>query len=123
MRHRNRLPPTDPDAFGSVQEQMPPVGVFEEDTAATKMITQWIKQLPEVTAIGPARAASGAHAAAPMIHGNILTLPVGRAALAGLDGRRHALTPIGAGRFRLPAGLAPGIYLLDAGGRAFKLLL
>ncbi|HKP94878.1 MAG TPA: hypothetical protein VJ385_03880 [Fibrobacteria bacterium] len=124
MKHRNRLTPDSVGAFTRDPGQMPPLGVFEEDTVATKMIAQWITSLPEVASIR--NGSAGPVAGAPVLHGNILSLhatPGAKVSLMGLDGRKHALTEISEGRYRLPAGLAPGLYLVGAGSRTFKLML
>jgi len=120
MKHRNRLAPEEDDAFRTITEQMPPVGVFEEDTIATKMISRWISGLtPASIRRGQARIT----AAIPTLHGNILTIqvaPTDKVYLTGVDGRKFAPSRISEGRYQLPSGLPRGLYILQAGSRSYR---
>jgi hypothetical protein len=95
---------------------MPPLGSFEPDTNAIKVMSQWITAMP------PA-AIHGTHAAkstggAVRIRGRILEIQgslsenPGVFALVDLKGARIALTRVQPGVFHLERPLAPGIHFL-----------
>ena len=91
---------------------------------ATRMITQWIKEMPEIVSIR--NGGRGPAARGPVLRGNVLALQEGEGrnvSLTGLDGRRHALTELSKGNYRLPSGLPAGMYFLKSGARTFKLML
>jgi cytochrome c553 len=122
MKQRNHLSPEEDGAFAKTLEQMPPVGVFEEDTLATRMISRWITGLtPAAIHRGSARFST----LAPQLHGNILTIDVATSELVfitGLDGHRRFPTLVSAGRYQRPSGLAPGLYILQAGNKSYRLI-
>lgn len=128
MKARNESLPTgtpDDTAFKGIEAQMPPLGVFEVDSAAIQVVTQWIAQIPPLPASIRKRVGDR-FAKLPAIHGDRVALPKGvhgKAMLIGLDGRRHELAAISTHEFRIPKGLPAGIYLLNAGGETFKLAL
>lgn len=123
MKSRNGSQPTEDTAFNATQNQMPPLGVFEEDTVATRVLARWIKSMPELVSVR-----KGLPSAAISLdrRGNILSFPAPTQVqpdLVGLDGRRYSLLPLSETRFRLPAGLPSGLYMVRSGPRYFKLLL
>jgi hypothetical protein len=125
MTRRNRLPPTSTGAFltDSLEEQMPPLGVFEVDTIATRWISKWIAEMPSVGIRG---SRSGHNAvSAPRIVAGYLTLGSdfrGNLMLTGLDGRRHALIRLTGNTFRVPKSLPKGVYFLRLGRTAYKVV-
>lgn len=125
MSKRNRLPPTAEDAYSSslVTEQMPPLGVFEVDTIATRWIRKWIAEMPPVGIKG-SRLGHNA-VSAPRIMAGYLTLGSdfrGDLMLTGLDGRRHALIRLTGKTFRVPKSLPNGVYFLQLGATAYKVV-
>ncbi|MEO7426989.1 MAG: hypothetical protein ABI036_17505 [Fibrobacteria bacterium] len=106
---------------------MPPVGRYETDTVATKLLTQWINTLPE-------RAASirNSHrelASMPRILGghiqfsDVNGLP-SKVWLVDTRGIRRQLLAAGAGSYSIPVGTAPGVYnLVLDGKRSYRILL
>jgi hypothetical protein len=128
LRTRNQAVPTgtpDDTAFSPTMPQMPPLGVWEVDTAAVRVVTEWIAKMPPLPA-SIHQAFAGRSANAPVLHGDMLLLPEsmrGKAEIIGLDGRRHRLLGISERAFRIPKDMPAGIYLLNAGGETFKLAL
>lgn len=128
LKTRNLAVPTgtpDDTAFVRTMAQMPPLGVFEVDTAAVRVVTEWITKMPALSS--SIRKGDGARwANAPVLHGDLLVIPHmigGQAVLIGLDGRRHELSAVSGNAFRIPKGMPAGIYLLKAGTGTFKLAL
>jgi hypothetical protein len=125
MTQRNRLPPTAEDAynFALVREQMPPLGVYEVDTVATRWIRKWIAEMP---AVGIRGARPGHNdVSAPRIVAGYLTLGSyfrGNLMLTGLDGRQHALTRVTGNTFRVPKSLPNGVYFIRLGATAYKVV-
>ena len=125
MTQRNRLAPTATDAYSPelVPEQMPPLGVFEVDTIATRWIRKWIAEMPSV---GIRASQSGRKAlAAPRITGGYLTLSSGfrgKPVLTGLDGRQHEVTRVSGNTYRLPKSLPNGVYFIRLGSTAYKVV-
>ncbi|MEO6097227.1 MAG: hypothetical protein ABIW76_16775 [Fibrobacteria bacterium] len=126
MKARDTLPPTDPDAWSSTQDQMPPVGVFEVDTVATQLITKWIAAMPP-TPISIRHRRSARSADAPFVRGNLIllsaSLRAGKVTLIGLDGRKRDLIRTSEDSFLLPRGLPTGVYMVKSGAKTFKLVL
>jgi hypothetical protein len=123
MSQRNKLPPSDGDAFMPLLEQMPPLGVFEVDTIATRWIRKWIAEMPTVGVRG---SHSGRQAvSAPRIMGGYLTFASdfrGKPALTGLDGRQHEMTRISGNTYRLPKSMPDGVYFIRVGNQAYKVV-
>jgi hypothetical protein len=116
----------DDTAFIPTAAQMPPLGVWEVDTAAVRVVTEWISKMPPLPSASIRKGHEARLAKTPVLHGDILVLPEsirGKAVLIGLDGRRHELIGISGQAFRIPRGMSAGIYLLKAGTGTFKLAL
>lgn len=128
LKARNQsIPDGTPDdtAYLQTAAQMPPLGVFEPDTAANRLVAEWITKMPPLPA-SIHKLIGRRSAQAPVLHGDILALPEGmrgKALLFGLDGRRHDLIGISGQTFRIPRGLPGGIYLLKTASQTFKLAL
>lgn len=128
MKARNQALPTgtpEDTAYEGIEAQMPPLGVFEVDSAAIQVVTHWITQIPPLPA-SISKSVGERFAKLPAIHGDRVVLSKdvhGKAMLIGLDGRRHELSGISSHEFRIPMGLPAGIYLLKAGSETFKLAL
>ena len=125
MTRRNKLPPTHAEAYSVDynKDQMPPVGVFEVDTIATRWIGKWITGMPSV---GIRRSQSGHMAAsAPRIVAGYLTFASdfpGKPALTGLDGRQHELARVTGNLYQLPKSLPNGVYFIRVGTTAYKVV-
>jgi hypothetical protein len=100
------------------------VGVFEVDTAAVRVVSEWIKTIPKI--VSTRKTIARRAAANPVIHGDMLLLPEGtpgKVVLTGIDGRRHDLVRTSGRSYRIPGTLPTGIYLLKLGTVTFKLSL
>ncbi|MEO7956244.1 MAG: hypothetical protein ABIW76_06125, partial [Fibrobacteria bacterium] len=87
----------DDTAFSQTAPQMPPLGVFEVDTAAVRVVTEWITTMPNLPPSAIRKAIAGRSGKEPVLRGDMLVLPEGvrgKAVLLGLDGRRHELIGI-----------------------------
>jgi hypothetical protein len=49
MTVRNRANPSEDAAYSKQGSQMPPLGVFEQDTVAIRWLTKWIKEMPPLS--------------------------------------------------------------------------
>lgn len=103
---------------------MPPLGSYEPDTTAIKVMSQWVAAMPGSSIHGVH--AGKAAGAAVRIRGSLLEItgPLAQSAgefqLADLKGVRTPLTRIQPGIFRMEKPLAPGIHFLMADGRIIQ---
>lgn len=110
---------------GTGRIQMPPVGTYEVDPLANRVIRAWIENMPAgytgATSLrGPA--APGAYAV--RLSGGAFRLPEFaqtslHASLSDVRGATILLSALRPGIFAVPAGLKSGVYCLTAGGRRF----
>lgn len=121
---RNTEPVGSFSSFDSDRNQMPPMGTFEVDTAAMKVVEEWIAGIPSRAV--PAGIAAVPHAASsPVLRGRELYLPPALLAgnplvrLRGMDGRGHTLRNVGPGRYAIPSAVPRGVYVLQVGRRSF----
>lgn len=121
---RNTEPAGSVTAFDPDRNQMPPMATFEVDTAAVKVMEEWILGTPSRAV--PTGIAGGHQAAtAPILRGRDLLLPPGLLAgnpavrLRGLDGRVYPLRTLGPGRYAIPASVPRGVYILQVGRLTF----
>jgi hypothetical protein len=126
MKARNQSLPTgtpEDTAYKVLEAQMPPLGVFEVDTAAIQVVTQWITQLSSLASIH--KWVGEGFVKVPTLHGERVVLQGGhgKVLLVGVNGMQHELMGISGNEFRIPKGLPAGIYLLKVGGETFKLAL
>lgn len=125
---------TTPDSFAALPTQMPPLGTYQEDTLATRILSAWIHSLPASGLSGNIRAVSAK--ALPFVRNGILWLPdlpaAGRehanggmptVSLSDAQGRNIRLQPSGAGRFRIDASYSPGLHYATYLGRSFPVVL
>ena len=109
------------------RNQMPPLGSYEVDTAAVKVMEEWILGMPSrAIPSGLVRGSNGSNfGLSPILRGRELILPPGLLAgnpavrLRGLDGRIHPLTRAGNDRYAVPASVPRGVYILQVGSRTF----
>ena len=123
--------------------QMPPLATAQPDSAAVKLIEQWICSLKPGTPCGTipwmpddtfwdegtsiSVRPSGRHkdpAFQPSMRQGLLSIPAlfsahgaaaGKVELRDYRGRKVALVQVGKGEFRVPQTLTPGVYFLVAG--------
>ncbi len=122
MKQRSRLPPSDENAYYSVSAQMPPLGVFEEDTVATRWLAKWITEMPP---LGIRNGNAGLKSSAPRWLGNTLILASDsrdQVSLTGLDGRKVELVRVTGNTYRIPSALRSGVYMLRVGNKAYKVV-
>ncbi len=118
-------------AFDIPQDVMPPPGGggrFQADSSALKVLADWINSLPEDPMVGVLRGSRSKptwklRVAGNLIHVDGLTDIPSKAWLVDTRGKRRAVTAAGPGRYRLPEGMAPGVYHLVLGtNRTFRIL-
>ncbi len=115
-------------AFDTPQPVMPPLGRYEQDSVAIRVISEWINSLPEVVSIFPNgnrnKVSSKLRIAGNLIHLEGLADIPAKAWLVDTRGMRRAVTAVGPGQYRLPEGMAPGVYSLVLGAnRSYRILL
>jgi hypothetical protein len=116
------------DAFDIPVAVMPPLGRFQADSSALKVLTDWINSLPEDPAMGVVHGirakSSRLWIAGNLIHVEGLKDIPARAWLVDTRGMRRAVIAVGPGRYRLPEDAAPGVYhLLLGADRSYRLML
>lgn len=115
--------PAKPDTtFNYPQETMPPLGVYEEDTVATKILFQWITNYD--TTFDAVRSRISLHnLRAPIFVGrNILVPPElkGAVLMTTVDGRSLPLTKVSPTLYSVPLTVRPGIYFIRIGAKAYR---
>lgn len=106
---------------------MPPLGSFEPDTNAIKVMTRWILEMPPVSAIGGG-SGQGQTGSFRIRDGRMylprsLAGPSPRLALADLSGRPVRLTFLSEGVYRIEGRPVPGVHVLRVDGRVFRLFI
>jgi hypothetical protein len=124
QKQRNTAPPEDITAFDPDRNQMPPMGSFEVDQKAVKVIGAWIEAFPARTPVS-SRLRPFAAREVPLLQGRRLRIPAslltGRAevTLVGLDGRKAPLTRLGEGDYAVDASVPRGVYVLRVGSEKY----
>lgn len=101
-------------------EGMPPLATFIPDTAALKILGEWVvKQTPPagIRSIGLRDSRT------PHIRGRIFIAPAGwtgKVQMIDIRGRVQVLESLGSGRYALPENARDGVYFFRAGQRTFK---
>jgi hypothetical protein len=123
-------PLSDLPNFSADPLQMPTLATFEEDTAATKVFSQWITGFDTTGQVDPDWPGVGIRSVgrkyalqAPSILGNHVLIPStlsGRVALVSVAGREWVLNAEVAGVYTLPDALQPGIYFIRVGDKSFQ---
>src|SRR5204863_6425876 len=116
--------------FESDGSQMPPLATYIPDTAALKILGEWVHNYYTLTAVQgepPVLSVHGARLALqggmPSIQNRQLIVPegwTGKAVMIGLNGRSTPLASVGRGRYALPASLPSGVYFFQVGNRSFR---
>ncbi|MEO7955314.1 MAG: hypothetical protein ABIW76_01385 [Fibrobacteria bacterium] len=114
--------------FSADLNQMPPLATYEEDTAATQLITRWIMEFDTTGQIANGLAGGRVVDATPVpaFQGRLIRVPeamAGSVSLRGVDGRALPLAPVSRGVYSLPPQAQAGVYILRVGPRSFRLSL
>jgi hypothetical protein len=133
--HRQLARNTTPGNYDRATDQMPPLGTFEVNVAATALIEKWIKDMPRIAAPIPAPIPDAGifHAYAvrsnlkgPAFRDNQVILPMELAVagpvkvtVTGIDGRTMILAQVSRTAYALPSRLRPGVYLIKVNGKRF----
>lgn len=102
--------------------QMPPLGVYEEDTAATRVLAQWITQFKAEEDVSIRRSLAHQDLRAPAMDGRTLLIPegmAGRVTLIAVNGKEIRLKRMASNRYSIPAALHPGLYVVRVGVHSF----
>ena len=110
--------------FGKDGAQMPPLATFMPDTAALKILGEWVRNYVPVNAgIKPGTRFDGS--GGPTVRGRVLYLPrgwTGPVLMADVRGRVFTLKAAGEQAFTLPP-VGTGVYFFRQKGRSFKVSL
>jgi hypothetical protein len=103
-------------------DQMPPLGTYLADTAALKVLGEWLVNQGNKTAI---RGAAKRYAAkTPILSSHrVLFVPSdwkGRVQMLDVQGRATDLLPLGGSRYALPTSVKAGLLLFRIGDKHFK---
>jgi hypothetical protein len=114
--------------FSADLNQMPPLATYEEDTVATKLISQWITDFDTTgqMAAGLTDGKVGASVSAPAFQGRLIRVPgdlTGAVSLRGVDGSALPLAPVTTGVYALPPQAKAGVYFIRVGRHSFRLSL
>ncbi len=110
------------DLYKNDPEGMPPLATFIPDTAALKILGEWVAKQAAQPAIG-IRAKAPVSFPSPYIRDRILIVPAGFAGpvrMSDVRGRAFALKSLGNGRYEIPESAKDGIYFLRVGRRSFS---
>jgi len=103
---------------------MPPLATYEEDTAATKVLAQWILAFDTTSDIVGIRSSLHAKSLrAPTLDGRHLRVPgemAGKVSLFGINGREYRLQALGGSLYALPPSLQRGLYIVRVGAQSFR---
>ena len=108
------------DLYRNDAEGMPPLASYIPDTAALKILGEWVvKQTPPagIRSIGLRDAGT------LQIHGRFLIAPpgwTGKVQMSDIQGRVQNLEHLGKGRYALPDNARNGVYFFRAGQHTFK---
>jgi hypothetical protein len=120
--------PTNPELYWYMpRDAMPPLGTYEPDTTALKILTQWIltfdvaaDRLERPVAIHSSNKPISLRL--PYLQANHLVIPndmQGRVTLVGIHGREYGLVPIASHVYSLPSTLKRGVYIIRVGAKSF----
>jgi hypothetical protein len=115
------------DLYSNSAAQMPRVATFLPDTAALKIMAEWVKNYRILTPVGianPPKSAKNSPQSTfqPLIRGRLLYVPVGwkgRATMVDVGGRIHTLIQKDSFVFTLPPSISAGIYQFRVGEHSF----
>ena len=108
------------DLYRNDPEGMPPLATYIPDTAALKILGEWVAKQGLTIGIRPGRTYTFQ---SPLIRDRILIVPggfVGEVRMTDIRGRVFALKPQGKGRYLIPESARHGIYFFQAGRQHFR---
>lgn len=108
--------------YRSDADGMPPLATYIPDTAALKILGEWVAKQGASSAIG-IRSAVSRSFQSPYIRDRILIVPAnftGAVRMTDVRGRVFALRPLGKGRYEIPEMARDGVYFLRVGQRSFR---
>jgi len=113
--------------FGSDASQMPPLATYIPDTAAQKILGEWVKNYVTLVVVDPNNIiAVRKHSfvfTSPSINNRILFVPdswTGEAVMMDMQGRIRNLNRVGKGVYKVPSDVPVGVYFFKVGQFAFK---
>lgn len=106
---------------------MPPLGTFEVDTVAAKIMKQWILNFDvNVDLQGRPDAirtrANQQSLRVPMMNANNIVIPegmTGRVSLVGVNGREFSLNRVAGNTYAVPSEVKRGLYIVRVGAKSF----
>ena len=108
------------DLYRNDPDGMPPLATYIPDTAALKVLGEWVVGLGSMTGI---RAEKSRASPIPYIRNRVLIAPpgwTGKIQMLDVRGQVFALEPLGEGRYAMPEAAKAGVYFFRAGRRYFK---
>lgn len=109
------------DLYKSDPEGMPPLATYIPDTAALKVLGEWVAR--QAVTIGIRAPGALAGLPSPYIRDRVLIVPAGLSGtvrMMDVGGRVYALRSLGKGRYAIPEEAKAGVYFFGAGGRFFR---
>jgi hypothetical protein len=113
------------DGYQLDGNQMPPLNSFVPDTAALKILGEWVKYYRSGSILALGRE-HPKNLSGPWVRNQTLFVPwdwTGKASMLDIRGRVHRLASLGRGAYALPPGKLSGVYFFRIGKRHFKLSL
>lgn len=110
------------DLYKNDPEGMPPLATYIPDTAALKILGEWVAKQAAQPEIG-IRAKVPVSFQSPVIRDRILIVPAeftGAVRMMDVRGRVFSLRPLGKGRYEIPEFAKDGLYVLRIGQRFFR---
>jgi hypothetical protein len=104
------------------RDAMPPLGTYEEDTTATKILKQWILNFNVATDPILVKNTSQKAVKVPSLLANTLVIPegmTGRVSLVGVNGREYRLNRIAGSIYSVPTEIKRGLYIVRVGAKSF----
>jgi hypothetical protein len=110
------------DLYKNDPEGMPPLATYIPDTAALKILGEWVAKQAAQPAIG-IRGKAPVSYPSPYIRDRVLIVPAlftGEVRMMDIRGRSFVLNPLGSGRFEIPRTIKGGLYMVRVGQRFFR---
>jgi len=119
------------DQYTQELGQMPPLATYIPDTAAIKILGEWVTNYYTLYSVPGEHDVTSIHGikigsldkAMPVIQNRQLIVPenwTGKAFMISLNGRSVPLASVGRNRYALPASASAGVYFFRVGDRTFK---
>jgi hypothetical protein len=111
------------DLYKNDPDGMPPLATYIPDTAALKILGEWVAKQAAQPGIG-IRAKAPLSFPSPYVRDRVLIVPAdftGEVRMMDVRGRVFALRRVGNGRYAMPAMAEDGLYALRVGRRFFRI--